>query len=198
MVNSCGYGPYAVRTVLGCVINGLNGICINDERKLSSVVVNQISVSNLEVLLNNQYKHDFNELPSQDKGVSREEKVYGHYEILCNSTGREILPFKRQDSLETDACINAIRCFISRRGQVIHIRSDNGTNFIGAERELRQAVGELNHEHIQGALHSAGVKWSFNPPAGSHHGGVWERMIRIVSCLTTQMTWKCSLPTIFF
>lgn len=24
------------------------------------------------------------------------------------------------------------------------------------------------------------VEWSFNPPAGSHHGGVWERVIRIV------------------
>ena len=38
----------------------------------------------------------------------------------------------------------------------------------------------MNHEHFGGALISAGVKWSFNPPAGSHHGGVWERMIRIV------------------
>lgn len=26
----------------------------------------------------------------------------------------------------------------------------------------------------------AGVEWSFNPPAGSHHGGVWERLIRTV------------------
>lgn len=41
------------------------------------------------------------------------------------------------NSLETDACINAIRCFISRRGQVVNIRSDNGTNFVRAERELR-------------------------------------------------------------
>ncbi|KAK0138081.1 hypothetical protein N1851_025745 [Merluccius polli] len=25
-----------------------------------------------------------------------------------------------------------------------------------------------------------GIKWSFNPPAGSHHGGSWERLIRSV------------------
>lgn len=27
---------------------------------------------------------------------------------------------------------------------------------------------------------SEGVKWSFNPPSGAHHGGVWERLIRLV------------------
>ncbi|KAK0154798.1 hypothetical protein N1851_002884 [Merluccius polli] len=56
VVNSCGYGPYAIRTVLGWVINGpLNGKCSN-EMKLSSIVVNRISVSNLEIMLNNQHK----------------------------------------------------------------------------------------------------------------------------------------------
>lgn len=25
-----------------------------------------------------------------------------------------------------------------------------------------------------------GIKWSFNPPTGSHHGGTWERLIRSV------------------
>lgn len=84
------------------------------------------------------------------------------------------------NSLETDACINAIRRFISRRGQVVHIRSDNGTNFTGAERELRDALSKLNHQRIQGAVIQDGVEWSFNPLMGSHHGGVWERMIRMI------------------
>lgn len=61
-----------------------------------------------------------------------------------------------------------------------HSHQINGTSFTGAERELREAVGELNHERIQGALILAGVEWSFNPPAASYHGGVWERMICIV------------------
>ena len=41
-------------------------------------------------------------------------------------------------SLDTSSCIHALRRFISRRGQVAHIRSDNGTNFVGAEQELTQ------------------------------------------------------------
>ena len=40
-------------------------------------------------------------------------------------------------SLDTGLCINAIRRFLSLRGSVETIRSDNGTNLVGAERELR-------------------------------------------------------------
>lgn len=36
--------------------------------------------------------------------------------------------------------LNAIRRFVCRRGQVSVMRSDNGTNFIGVEVELRKAI----------------------------------------------------------
>lgn len=68
--------------------------------ELPSVVVNRISVSNLEVMLNNHYKHDFNERPSEDKEMSREDIRF--MEIMESSTlqdGRYCLklPFKRPD-----------------------------------------------------------------------------------------------------
>ena len=112
--------------------------------------------------------------------IKRGRATCKRYGVLFTCMASRAVHLEVAHSLETDACINAIRRFISRRGQVVSLRSDNGTNFIGAKRELREAVGELNHERIQGALISAGVEWSFNPPAGSHHGGVWERIIRIV------------------
>ena len=90
-------------------------------------------------------------------------------------------------SLDTDACINALRRFTSRRGQVAHMRSDNGTNFVGAEKELREALASLNHNRIQGVLLQDGIRWSFNPPAGSHHGGVWERVICMVRKVLTSV-----------
>ncbi|KAK0145451.1 hypothetical protein N1851_015639 [Merluccius polli] len=74
-----------------------------------------------------------------------------------------------------------------RRGQVSHLRSDNGTNFIGAERELREALAALNHSKIQDAFLQEGIKWSFNPPTASHHGGVWERIIRMVRQILTSV-----------
>ena len=48
-------------------------------------------------------------------------------------------------SLDTDSFINAMRRFIARRGQPQEIRSDNGSNFAGGEKELREAVSHWNH-----------------------------------------------------
>lgn len=53
-----------------------------------------------------------------------------------------------------------------------HLTSDNGTKFTEAERELREAVAGLNYNQIQRNLSQVGIHWSFNPPAGSYHGGV--------------------------
>lgn len=33
-----------------------------------------------------------------------------------------------------------------------------------------------------------GVKWTFNPSAGAHHGGIWERIIRMVKKFLSSIT----------
>ena len=68
------------------------------------------------------------------------------------------------------------------------IRSDNGTNFVGAERELRREMAAWNHGRIQDQLNERRVKWLFNPPAASHMGGVWERQIRTVKRVLAGLT----------
>lgn len=82
--------------------------------------------------------------------------------------------------LDTDSCINAIRRFVCRRGQVQKIRSDNGTNYVSANRELKLAVKEFNQDKIHRSLMQDGIQWSLNPPHGAHHGGVWERLVQQV------------------
>lgn len=83
-------------------------------------------------------------------------------------------------SLETDSFINALLRFVSRRGQVHTIRSDNGTNFVGAEKELKAAITSWNKAKISEFLLQRDITWLFNTPAASHMGGVWERQIRTV------------------
>ena len=83
-------------------------------------------------------------------------------------------------SLDTDSCIMALRRFQARRGVPVCIMSDNGTNFVGAERELREALEDLDQEKISNELTARGVRWIFNPPAAPWFGGVWEALVKSV------------------
>lgn len=88
----------------------------------------------------------------------------------------------------TDSLIQALRRFVARRGQVSSIHTDNGTNFVGAENELKKCLDELDHEKIQEFLLAKGcdwIVWKRNPPSSSHMGGVWERQIRSVRTILT-------------
>lgn len=95
------------------------------------------------------------------------------------------------DSLDTSSCINALQCFL-RRGQVTIMHSDNGTNFVCAEKELQEAMKNLNQPLIERAMQRKGINWIFHSPTASHQGGVWERQIhtvwRIFSTLVKEQT----------
>ena len=82
------------------------------------------------------------------------------------------------DSLDTKACIGAVLGFIARRGQPQSIISDNGTNFVGAAREFKEAFQELSKDEIASTLAEESIKWTSNPPAALHFGGVWERLVK--------------------
>ena len=69
---------------------------------------------------------------------------------------------------------------MGRRGCVSHIYSDNGTNFVGADKELRKALEDWNQHRIAACLQQKEIDWHFNTPTASHFGGVWERLIRSV------------------
>ena len=59
---------------------------------------------------------------------------------------------------------------MSRRGILIEFYSDNGTNFIGAERKLRDAVKDVESNIFVKTFTSATTKWNFNPPFSPHMG----------------------------
>ena len=81
-------------------------------------------------------------------------------------------------SLETDDFVLVLRRFLNTRGNIKQLRSDNGSNFIGAERELRESIEKWNHNHIEEDLKQPGCQWVFHPPYASHMSGVWEKLIR--------------------
>ena len=113
--------------------------------------------------------------PYVTKEGRKERKRYG---ALFTCLVSRAVHIEVAHSLDTDSFLNALRRFIARRGQVREIRSDNGTNFVGARRELREAINEMDQKEIVEKLRQQNIDWKFNPPAASHMGGVWERQIR--------------------
>ena len=96
----------------------------------------------------------------------------------------------RATSLDTDSFINVLRRFLSRRGPVRQLRSDNGTNFVGARRELKEALEEMDEHRIRNELLKSQCDWikfKMNVPAASHMGGVWERQIRTVPAVLSSL-----------
>ncbi|XP_055589277.1 uncharacterized protein LOC129741562 [Uranotaenia lowii] len=87
-------------------------------------------------------------------------------------------------SLTTESCKMAIRRFIVCHGSPLEIYSDNGTNFVGASNELKNAV---DSKQLAECFTNAYTKWIFNPPAAPHMGGAWERLVRSVKVAMAAM-----------
>jgi len=112
--------------------------------------------------------------------VKRGRSLVKRYGVIFTCSTSRAIHLEIASSLTTDSCINAIRRFIARRGPVDIICSDNGTNLVGAEAELRREIQNWNQSNIGRTLEQLNIQWIFNPPSASHHGGFWERMIRSV------------------
>lgn len=78
--------------------------------------------------------------------------------------------------LSSDAFIATLRMFIVRRGIPSLIWSDNGTNFIGASREIKDLFQLLAKQDTQAAvvdfLSHYHISWKFIPQHSPHFGGL--------------------------
>ena len=90
-------------------------------------------------------------------------------------------------SMDAASCINALRRFFALRGPAKQLRSDRGTNFVGASSELGMRPDDPSQTNTLRYLHDNGCTWEFNPPHASHMGGVWERMIGVTRRILDSM-----------
>ena len=90
-------------------------------------------------------------------------------------------------SLDSDGFIMALQRFMARRGKPVKIVSDNGTNFVGAERELLDEVKMINSKRVKDEMLMEAIEWQFIPPHAPHMGGVWERIVKSVKNVLTQL-----------
>ena len=66
------------------------------------------------------------------------------YGVIFTCMTTRAIHLEIAEDLTTDSFILSLRRFIARRGNVKRIRSDNGTNFKRAQKELQDAIAEIN------------------------------------------------------
>jgi hypothetical protein len=101
--------------------------------------------------------------------------------FVCFST--KAVHLELVGDLTTQTFLNALKRFISRRGHVYHLYSDNATNFVGANRELlelRTFLKSASFSQITENLANKGISWHFIPPRSPHMGGIWEINVKSI------------------
>lgn len=92
--------------------------------------------------------------------------------------GSKAVHLELATDLSTDCFIAVLRRFQARRGICKAIYSDNGSNFVGAARELNEISKIMMSLAIQQDSAERGTRWHFIPPASPHFGGIWEAAVK--------------------
>ncbi|XP_026686425.1 uncharacterized protein LOC103518980 isoform X2 [Diaphorina citri] len=87
--------------------------------------------------------------------------------FICFST--KAVHIEIASDLSSKTFLAALKRFTARRGLPLEIFSDNGTNFVGANNELK---------NLGSSTAMIGIKWHFIPANSPHFGGLWEANIK--------------------
>ena len=112
------------------------------------------------------------------------------YGVLFTCLASRAVHIVAVHNMETDSFILWLRRLVARRGNILMIISDNGTSFVGADKQLHEECMKMNHPKISDFLsqHNGDwIVWKRNPPHASNYGGVWERHIRMARKILSGM-----------
>lgn len=83
--------------------------------------------------------------------------------------------------LTSEGFLSVFKRFVARRGRCSHLWSDNGTNFVGASKELKTLLFNERssfNDDVAASLANNGTEWRFIPPHSPNFGGLWEAGIK--------------------
>lgn len=115
--------------------------------------------------------------------------------FICFST--KAVHLEVVGDLSTKGFLNALKRFFSRRGICKRIYSDNGTNFVGASKELKHLYSSLDavlddRDTIDFFLQNS-IEWKHIPPYSPHRGGLWEAAVKRVKFHLKRILGKLTL-----
>lgn len=98
--------------------------------------------------------------------------------FVCFST--KAIHLELVSDVSAAAFIAAFRRFTSRRGICSDVYCDNGTNFVGADRQMRQQLAVcMKDTEWRQLLSSSGTRFHFAPPGSPHFNGLAEASVKM-------------------
>ncbi|XP_045023412.1 uncharacterized protein LOC116935800 [Daphnia magna] len=113
-----------------------------------------------------------------DVGLSRN-RTAKRWGVLFKGLVTRAVYLELVTSLSSDDFLLILRRFIGLYGQPGVFHTDNGTNFVGAERELREAAEALFADpKLADFIWSKPMEWKFQPPRTPDFGSANESLVK--------------------
>ena len=107
--------------------------------------------------------------------------------FVCMATKAVHLEVVRD--LSPEGFLAALRCFVARRGCLSTLATDNGSIFIGAQKELKHLYNLINTPKVQNDVDhyctAHHIQWTHTPAHSPHFGGLWEAAVKSMKQLFT-------------
>lgn len=115
-------------------------------------------------------------------GKLKNRKLVKSYLCLFVCFATKAVHFELAVDLSSESFLNCLKRFTSRRGYSKNIYSDNGTNFVGADNELKRQLKLLLNMDLQSDVQSFFnknvINFHYTPPRSPHFGGLWESVVK--------------------
>ena len=101
-----------------------------------------------------------------------------HYGVVFTCLNTRAIHLEMAVDYSAMEFIQVLRRFFAVRGKPALILSDNGTQLVGAERELREMIEGWQKEKLKEFAAEKGIKWQFITPTAPHQNGCAEAMVK--------------------
>ena len=105
-------------------------------------------------------------------------KTTKYYGVIFTCLNTRAVHLELAVDSSTMEFIQVLRRFFSVRGQPSLMISDNGSQFIGAERLLKELIKGWDIEKLREFSAEKGIKWQFTTPASPHQNGCAEALVK--------------------
>ena len=104
-------------------------------------------------------------------------KTVKHYGVIFTCLNTRAVHLDLAVDCSTMEFLQVLRRFMAIRGQPAVIVSDNGTQFVGAEKELRAMIEGWSKDELRDFCAERGTQWKFVTPSAPHQNGCVESLV---------------------